>query len=389
LNNEIVLEFKNHVIPFWQNLKDDEFGGYFGLLNYNLDLDKKSEKGCILNSRILWFFSNAKIRLVSNEYIKYADHAYDFLVNKCMDKKYGGVYWSLNYDGSVKDDNKHTYNQAFAIYALSAYYEATGNNDALKHAFDLFELIEGKCRDKDGYLECFTFDFKPAGNDKLSENGVEAKRTMNTLLHVLESYTELFKVSGDYRVKRCIEEILNIFAQKVYDYDEKRLKVFFDEKYNTLIDLYSYGHDIEAAWLIDRAVEIIDEKEYSDEFDKITSDIREHIYEEAFDGASLPAEKCEGIVEQSRVWWVQAEAIVGFYSGYEKENNKIKYKKAIKSIWEYIKNYMIDKRIGSEWYWQTDRFGNPSNKPIVEPWKCPYHTGRMCFELIRRGEIHV
>lgn len=382
--NEIITEFKYHVIPFWENMKDDQYGGFYGMLNYDLSLNENAEKGCILNSRILWFFSNAYLRFDNKEYLDYAKHAYDFLKDRCIDKKNGGVYWSLEYDGKVKDDNKHTYNQAFAIYALSSFYEATCDERALELAMNLYKLIETKCKDDKGYLECFTVDFIPAGNDKLSENGVEAKRTMNTLLHVLESYTELYKVSKIEEVKKNIESILDIFADNVYDDNQKKLKVFFDEEYKSLIDLYSYGHDIEAAWLIDRAIEVIDSKKYGEIFTPITRSLREHIYEEAFDGSSLATEKCKGVVEENRVWWVQAEAIVGFYSGYEEDNSNIKFKKAIKAIWEYIKNYLIDKRIGSEWFWETDLLGNPVNKPIVEPWKCPYHTGRMCFELIRR-----
>ena len=139
-------EIKNHltegIIPFWKGMRDDEFGGYYGYLDYDLNLDKKAEKGCILNSRITWFFSNAYTLLKDESLLDEAKHGYAFLKDYCLDKEYGGIYWSLNYDGTPKDTTKHTYNQAFCIYALSSYYEASGDAEALELAKKLVTLIE-------------------------------------------------------------------------------------------------------------------------------------------------------------------------------------------------------------------------------------------------------
>lgn len=382
---EVKKEFKEHVIPFWQGMIDKEYGGYYGLLDYDLNLDKKAEKGCILNSRILWFFTNAYVTYNDESYLEYAAHAYAFLKEACLDREYGGVYWSLNYDRTVCDSTKHTYNQAFSLYALSSYYGVTGNEEAKDLAMSIFSLIEEKCRDDKGYLEAFTRDFKPESNEKLSENGVEATRTMNTLLHVFEAYTELYRVTKETKVGDCLRYILDLFADKMYNPELGRQEVFFDDEYHSLIDLYSYGHDIETAWLIDRGLEILGDEEYTKRLTPITETLTAQVYKEAFDGCSMPAECCKGVVEESRIWWVQVEAIVGFYNGYQKNPEKVEYIKTVRAIWEYIKNHMIDKREGSEWFSEVDINGNPSSKkPIVEPWKCPYHTGRMCFELVRR-----
>ena len=373
------------VIPFWQNLIDKEYGGYYGWLGYDLVLDKKAEKGCILNSRILWFFANAYLTLGDELYLDYAKHAFEFLKSACVDKERGGVYWSLNYDGSVFDSTKQTYNQAFSIYALYSYYDAVKDEEAKAIALELYDIIETKCKDEKGYLEAFTKDFLPESNEKLSENGVEATRTMNTLLHVFEAYTELYRVTKDERVGNSLRYILDIFADKMFNPELGRQEVFFDDEYNSLIDLYSYGHDIETAWLIDRGLEVLGDQAYTDKLSPMTATLESQVYKIAFDGCSMPAECCKGVVEESRIWWVQAEAMVGFYNGYQKNPEKVEYKKAVKALWEYIKNHIIDKREGSEWFWEVDIDGNPtSQKPIVEPWKCPYHTGRMCFELIRR-----
>ena len=383
--DEIRKELVNGIIPFWKNLRDDEYGGYYGLLDYDLNLDKKAEKGCILNSRITWFFANAYLLLKDESLLDEAKHGYEFLKNKCLDKEYGGIYWSLNYDGTPKDTTKHTYNQAFCIYALSTYYAAFKDAEALKIAMQLFEKIETTCMDEAGYLEAFTRDFKPESNEKLSENGVLADKTMNTLLHVFEAYTELYRVSKETKVKERLMWIMDVFADKVYNPKLHRQEVFFDKNYNSIIDLHSYGHDIETAWLMDRGTEVLGDETYTERMGAITRDLTSQIYKVAFDGHSLANECEKGVVNEHRVWWVQAEAIVGFLNGYEKDSQKKEYLEAAESIWEFIKEHVMDKREGSEWFWEVDKEGKPyEGRPIVEPWKCPYHNGRMCMEVIRR-----
>ena len=373
------------ILPFWENLKDNTYGGFYGWLDYELNLDKKAVKGCILNSRILWFFSNAYLTTKDTELLPYAKHAYEFLKKYCIDKEYGGVYWSLNYDGTVFDSTKHTYNQAFAIYALASYYDATKEEEALKIAYDLYRIIESNCTDEVGYLEAFTYDFKPEDNDKLSENGVIAEKTMNTLLHVFEAYTELYRVTKDEQVAKKLYLIMDVFEKQVFNEELRRQEVFFDKNMNSILDLHSYGHDIETAWLIDRGCEVLNDAELTKRMRRITSILEDEIYKVAYVDHSLLNECEKGNVNRMRVWWVQAEAVVGFLNAYEKSNDE-RYKEAAKDILEYIKTKLEDQRDGSEWYWQLDDNHLPdTSKPIVEPWKCPYHNGRMCFEIIRRN----
>ena len=382
-------EVKDHlvsaIIPFWKSLRDDEFGGYYGYMDYDLKLNKKAEKGCILNSRITWFFSNAYTLLKDPSLLDEADHGYEFLKNHCIDSENGGIFWSMNYDGTPLDTTKHTYNQAFCIYALSSYYEASGKREALDLAFQLFHMIEEKCTDDQGYLEAFTKDFKPESNEKLSENGVLAEQTMNTLLHVLEAYTELYRVSKDKEVEERLKWIMDTFAEKVYNSELERQEVFFDKNYNSIIDLHSYGHDIETAWLMDRTVDVLGDETYRQKMTPITKALTKKIYEVAFDGHSLSNECDKGVVDTNRVWWVQAETVVGFLNGYEKDPSKVEYKEAAEAEWQFIKDHVIDPRNGSEWFWLVRQDGSPvEGEPIVEPWKCPYHNGRMCMEVIRR-----
>lgn len=386
----MVEEVKDHllntIIPFWKNLRDDEYGGYYGWLDYDLKLDKKAVKGCILNSRITWFFANAYTLLKDESLLDEAKHGFQFMKDYCFDKENGGIFWSINYDGTPEDTTKHTYNQAFCIYALSSYYEASGDKEALKMAKDLFHIIEEKCTDEVGYLEAFDKEFHLIENDKLSENGVIADKTMNTLLHVFEAYTELYRVDKDPEVKARIEWILDTIADKIYNPVLHRQEVFFDKNYNSILDLHSYGHDIETAWLMNRGIDVLDEEAYKKKINPIIDDLTEQIYQIAFDGHSLANECEKGVVNTHRIWWVQAEAVIGFINGYQRHTDRKDYLNAAKAEWEFIKDYMIDKREGSEWFWETDENGKPyPDRPIVELWKCPYHNGRMCMEIIRRN----
>lgn len=374
------------IIPFWKRLRDDEHGGYYGWLDYDLKLDKRAVKGCILNSRILWFFSNAYLLLREESLLQEAEHAWRFLRDCCIDRENGGVYWSLTYDGKPEDTTKHTYNQAFAIYALSSWYDASGNEEALELAQKLYRLIETKCRDEYGYLEAFNIRFEPEDNDKLSENGVMAEKTMNTLLHVFEAYTELYRVTEDREVGDRIRFMLDLIADKVYNPELGRQEVFFDRTWNSLIDLYSYGHDIETAWLVDRGLDVLGDADYKEKISLITKQITRNIYDRAYVEHSLVNEAENGVVDTTRVWWVQAEAVVGFFNGWQRSPECPEYLDAAEDIWEYIKEKVVDHREGSEWFWAVAQDGQPLKKPIVEPWKCPYHNGRMCIEIIRRAQ---
>lgn len=384
---EVKAHLLNDIIPFWKNLRDDEFGGYYGYMDYDLKVDKKAVKGCILNSRITWFFANAYTLLKDESLLEEAKHGFAFMKEHCMDKENGGIFWSMKYDGTPEDTTKHTYNQAFSIYALSSYYEATHDEEALAMAKELFHIIETKCTDEIGYKEAFDKEFHEVENDKLSENGVIAEKTMNTLLHVFEAYTELYRVAKLPEVKERLEWIMDTFADKVYNPKLHRQEVFFDRNMNTILDLHSYGHDIETAWLMDRGVEALGEKKYEEKMTPITKDLTAEIYKVAFDGHSLANECEKGVVNVHRIWWVQAETVIGFLNGWQKDPSRTEYLDAAKSEWQFIKDHVMDKRQGSEWFWEVDQSGKPyEGRPIVEPWKCPYHNGRMCFEVIRRLE---
>ncbi len=371
------------LIPFWKSLRDDERGGYIGYVGYDLKRDAAAERGCILNSRILWFFSSAYLALGDASLLAEARHAYEALLTM-LDPANGGVYWSMNADGTVFDGTKHTYNQAFAVYALSAYHRASGSAAALEKAYGLMEVIETKCRDAGGYLEAQTADWKPMSNEKLSENGVMASRTMNTLLHVMEGYTGLYEAGHDPRVRARLYEIMETLETKIWNPEKRRQEVFFDADWHTLIDLHSFGHDIETSWLADHTLDVLGDEALTARIRPLLLAMAAETLKLAYTpGNGFSAEMERGKIDTTRVWWVQAEALLGFQNAYAHTGEQA-YLDAARSQWDYIRDRLIDRRCG-EWHWSLREDGTPTGKPVVEPWKCPYHNGRMCFEVIRRN----
>lgn len=378
----------NDLIPFWNKMVDKEEGGFYGSCDAEGNIDKNADKGVILMSRILWFYSNAYIVTKNREFLDMARHQYGYIEECCYDHDFGGVFWSTTYDGKPADTIKHTYNQAFAIYATSTYFMASGDTNALDLAYELFDDIEEHCCDENGYLEAFDRRFVEIDNEKLSEHGVEAKRTTNTLLHVLEAYTVLYQVDQDIRVKRRLEEILSIFKSKIYNESNKHNDAFFDVDYNPLIDLQSYGHDVECSWLMARALEAIGDEAVCKWVEEIELAEVEQTYKDAYDeeNGCLYNERINHDIDKKRVWWVQAEAIVAFYNAYQKTKDE-KYLKASEAIWEFVKEKIIDKNSG-EWWEDTSADNKVDNtQMMVHPWKGPYHHGRMCMEMMQRMEI--
>ena len=383
LYNEIRAHLEGKILPFWEALKDDEHGGFYGYMDEGLKLNRRADKGCILNSRILWTFSTAARVLKRADLIPFADQAYAFL-DAFLDPENGGVFWSVTFDGKPADTTKHTYCQAFAVYGLAAYYRLTGKEEALGRAMDLFRVIERKCRDEKGYLEALKADFTPESNEKLSENGVMASRTMNTLLHVIEAYAELERACPDPAVREAGLRGLEQTLTTVYNPVKRRMEVFFDADFRPLLDMQSYGHDIEGSWLLKDAAESLAGGEGAEKWQPMCLDLLESATERAFTDHGLHYEIVDGQVNTIRAWWPQAEAMLGFLFGWESTGDPV-WLKRMRTQWDYVLRSVVDSREGGEWLNEIREDGSSVGKPVVEEWKCPYHNGRMCLRLLERN----
>ena len=378
------------ILPFWEALMDNAYGGYYGYVGSDLQLNRGADKGCILNSRILWFFSVASAVLGRSDLRAYADHAYAFF-SRFEDRENGGVFWSVTFDGKPADTTKHTYCQAFAVYGLAAYYRLTGNPEVLEKALSLFRLMETKCRDRGGYLEAQTASFTPESNEKLSENGVLASRTMNTLLHVIEAYAELYRSWPDEEVRRAGEAGLRLCLDRIMNPEKHRLEVFFDAAWHPLLDMQSFGHDIEAAWLLWDAAETLIPEAEREPWKVMCLDLLQSVTERAYTDHGIHYESVSGRINPLRTWWPQAETMLGFDFGRRITQDPV-WLERMEQQWDYLSRVFIDPRDGGEWFNELYEDGSVIGKPEADEWKCPYHNGRMCLRLItgaeeRTGEI--
>ena len=208
---------------------------------------------------------------------------------------------------------------------------------------------------------------------------------MNTHLHILEAYTNLYRVWRDEELSRQLRNLILIFTENIVNPATRHLDLFFDENWSSKSKIVSYGHDIEASWLIDEAARILGDEILLADVRKICIAIAEAACDGLQADGSLVYEKdiSTGHVDKDRHWWVQAEGVVGFINAYELTGNEEWLKKALK-CWSYISKNLID-RSGKEWFWSISDDGMANLKEDKAGfWKCPYHNSRMCLEVQMR-----
>jgi len=388
LKSEVLDVLQNNILPYWEKyMQDHENGGFYGRMSGDEKLMPEAEKGAILNARILWTYSSAYRLLKSSEYWEMATRAKRYLIDNFYDKRYGGIYWSLDYKGNPLDTKKQIYALGFAIYGLSEYHRATGDREALDYAIMLFKSIEEHSFDKDknGYLEALTREWNEIEDMRLSEKDANEKKTMNTHLHILEPYTNLYRVWKNDELRKQIKNLVEVFLDKILNNETNHLRLFFDENWNGKDHIISYGHDIEASWLIHEAALVLEDETLLKRVEAVVPLIANAAGEGLqADGGMIYEKNTEtGEVDADRHWWVQAETVVGYINLYEYFNNEDALEKALQ-CWNFIKKHLIDSKNG-EWFWSFKADGTVNTADDKAGfWKCPYHNGRMCMELLGR-----
>ena len=383
-------ELLEDILPFWrERTVDAERGGFIAEMSNDLQIRPEAGKGLILNARILWTFS-ATARFSNDQADRaLAQRAYDYLIEHFLDRDHGGYYWELDPAGVVVDVTKKIYGQAFCVYALCEYHRAFDDPAALQHAIDVFRLIESRSRDPvhGGYGEALSRDWQPIEDVRLSDKDLNERKSMNTHLHVLEGYTNLYRVWPDAQLRALLMELIAVFFTHIIDHQTNHFHHFFDEEWRPRSDSYTFGHDIEGSWLLCEAAEATEHEPTIATVRKSALEIAHCVLEEAVDadGGLYYEGRSLRIIDSNKEWWPQAEAVVGFLNAYEISKEEIFLQAALR-CWDFIDRRIID-RVHGEWFWRVDRHGNPDpNEPKVSMWKCPYHNGRACLEIIRRAE---
>jgi mannobiose 2-epimerase len=308
-------------------------------------------------------------------------------MNRFWDTPAGGAFWQLDDAGRVIDDSKKIYGQAFCVYALAEYHRAFGSPSALARAQELFGLIDRHAHDPrhGGYVEVCRRDWTEAVGARLSEKDLNEKKSMNCHLHLLEAFANLHQVWKDQSVELRLRELIDLFERRILDSRSRHLHHFFDEAWNVRSNSYTFGHDIEASWLLCEAAEALGDETLLQRVEKLALTLAGAVLEEGLDADGGLAYEGESgrILDARKECWPQAEAVVGFLNAFALSRDE-KFFAATRRVWNYIEQHLVDREHG-EWFWRINADGRPdSTLPKVSEWKGPYHGSRMCLETMRR-----
>ena len=393
-----IQEFRNElreelfsILEYWMsNTIDFQHGGFYGQIDGQNQVSPEAEKGAVLNTRILWTFSAAYNFTGDSKYLQVANRAFEYIKIFFYDHDYGGLHWALSNLGIPVNTRKQIYAQGFGIYGFSEYYRATGNEESLALAQALFDCIEKYSFDEvnGGYLEALSRDWQPMDDMRLSDKDANYPKSMNTHLHILEPYTNLYRVWPNDRLASQMKLLIRVFLDRIIDGKTAHFNLFFENDWTVKSVIVSYGHDIEGAWLLTEAAEVLGGKALLRGVEKIAMRMTDAVLTEGAVGdGSIYYEKdlSSGHLDKDRHWWPQAEAMVGFANAWQISGDK-KYLQKSMDAWQFIKSKLIDWKYG-EWFWKVNDLGQPSEKEDKAGfWKCPYHNSRACMEVMRRLE---
>ncbi len=406
---EVETELREHILRFWMEcVPSPEGEGFVGEIGADLRVRAEADRSLVLNARILWTFSAAYRRYTEPAYLEMASRAYRYLNHYFRDETYGGYYWMVHSDGTPSETKKQVYGQSFVIYALSEYAlaldvqarsaEVSADEQAAadrlrgelaEEARKLFALLEQHSRDAvyGGYIEAHARDWSDTDDLSLSGKDLNEKKSMNTHLHVLEGYTNLYRIWPSDELGMRLGELIDITLDRIVDAESGHFRLFFDDQWNVKSDHVSYGHDIEGSWLLVEAAEVLGGEERAERVRKTALQMAEAVLKRGVDtDGGLWNEASGGqLVDDAKDWWPQAEAMVGFYNAYELTGDAA-YREAAYRSWTFIRDYIVDPQNG-EWYWSVSNDRVPNVKePKVSAWKCPYHNSRACLEMLMRLE---
>lgn len=397
-------ELTQNILPYWEKYaRDTETGGFFGNIDNNNNQDTKESRTIVMTSRFLWAYSAAARLFDDPSYLEMADYASYSLMHHFFDKDNGGFFWSVYPDGSPCVSKKQIYGEAFATYALAEYAAALTEvrkqtlqpYAVMDKTLAMFSLLEKYARDPEngGYVEALTTNWKPTTDLKLSDKDIDCDKSMNTNLHVMEAYTNLYRnfavvypEQKDTRtlVGNALADLVRVSITKILQ-KNGHFGVYFNRDWSRIDNEISYGHDIEASWLLWEAANELGDEQLMAEVRPVSVRMAMLAYEEGFDKKNGGFENTfiDGRQDRTRIWWNQAEAFNGFFNAWELTGSD-NFKEAFQLVWKWITKHQADKKNG-DWFWAVDENGGPDlTRPKGGNWKTAYHNARCCMEILRR-----
>lgn len=365
---------------------DNLGGGYVSSVGNDGKPAATGEKTVVAQSRLLWFFSKMAIRTQEQQFFDAAEHGAEFLLSKFVDERHGGVYWSVDEGAQPLNRRKQTYGQAFAVFALAAFGELGANRAASQAATELFLAIEHRLRDREhnGYDEGRGRSWAPLDDPRLSDRDQPSAKSMNTHLHVLEAYSGLLMCYDSPLLREALGNLIDLHSENILRPGTGNLRLFWSRDWQDQSEAISFGHNIEASWLLSEAAERLGEEARLSRARDATIALAESVLSDAvgphgelFNERALRGEP----LDKSRIWWVQAEAMVGHLNAFQLTDQPC-HAERVWTLWAFIKEHVIDREKGEwRWYSAIDQEASPY---IAGPWKSAYHNGRSLMECTDR-----
>jgi mannose/cellobiose epimerase-like protein (N-acyl-D-glucosamine 2-epimerase family) len=410
LKKEAESHLLNELLPFWvTRMKDYVNGGYLTHFDKHGNDSGEDEKSLIAQTRCLYTISSAHRSGYGNgKYADIARHGADFLINKMWDDVNGGFYWMMDRKGNVKIDKKIIYGQSFAIYSLSEYTLATGDQRGIEYAEKVFDLLQKYCADTiyGGYWEMFHRDWTLCGPG--SQGG--DRKTLDVHMHLMEAFTTLYECTGkDIHRRKLLEDIDLLINRIIHPVYKTGIPQFFKDwtvapqiKFDIVwgwdrfsdegqkgnaTDNTCYGHNAEFAWLLIHALKIlkIDTAGYSDLFKTIFDHTINNGVDFEFGGVYVEGPHSGGVYDKEKEFWQQAEVLIGLLDGVIMFGDE-RYWKGYKNVHRFVIDKMVNKGVG-EWFPLMTRRGEPIWTHMSHSWKINYHTVRSMVQSIKRLSI--
>lgn len=377
--NDFQQELTGNILPFWQkNLPNNTNSSFYGVIDAQGKVIPDSARSVLLSSEILWAFSAADAEIPNPDYKTLAAYAFADLEKNFQDKKYGGVYWSVDGNGKPAESHKQVYAQAMAILAYCEY--ARTNKPALAQAKALYQLLEKYARDKTqgGYYQTLAQDWSKGDVTDSVNSG--AAKTLKTQLQVLQAYSRLLALWPNPELKKNHLALINLLQTKTYNSKTGHFDLSFSDNWKAQSDAISNGLDQETAWSLVIAARVQDEEQLIKQTEQLALKVAAAGLKN-LDGTG-------GLVnspkDTNKDWWAQGEALVSFLTAYQISGDT-QYLMGAMRNWGFIKAHLVHPQ--GDWYWGTDTAGKQRIEPRANLFKGPFHNGRAMLEAAYRLQV--